>query len=565
MARNRMARGIVSGLVLLVAVSATGAGATAPSIPSSIDAGIAAWLDANDLDLGDALIQQGTDLYAAPVGDMPVIQLVEPGGVGRVDCAGPCDVYQRGTFAMLTTDCVRNDSGDNVVQDCNVTQDNVDGDNILNISMQGSASTDALNVSDGITQTVRQTATCMQTNVNGANILNSTQRATLDASLTVTFPVEVIQQANTSFDCAQYNQAGSNTANILGEHIESMDVTIGSGTVRQNSVNNEPTMTFELIQRSGAGNSHADLDLNQDFDAEASAVNVGGNIRLFQGPGAESGLSSANKAGLVGRLDLDAGTGSSTADVDFARDWVANATAGLGGTRQVVQDNIFDCCLGLDQISQTVDNATLDYVSKLASNMGAAPQRATHYWRWAATQNVTANSTVIFDGDPAITFTESGPVINNNRSCVDDAGSCQSQPGHPMSFRGDVRRTSPQAEANYAAATEAPSGGKVAFRVTSQNLSTGPIADIKVVIPIPAQVTVSNLDSGCKVKGNNVHCQGGIGNVQGVRDWVNVFTLKTPLADGSSFNFTATGSVGNNPGAPPLDASAKVTVNNAIQ
>jgi hypothetical protein len=504
-----------AALVLCAALSIVAGLAVPASAGVDLPDTVLSWLGARGLEPADAIVQSGNKLYAgpscpgegwdcAPV-DGPVVQVVEAGGVGQVDCTDPsvCTVNQQSDGGTLTGNCLQVARGDSTTQSCDITQSNTTGSNTIRASQQAVAR-------GGFTQDARQTVACSQTNGSGTNDLLVSQVIDQQTSANLDVPATHDQEGHAVADCSQLSDSGDQSATISQTDQKVSDLFAPAITQKQNDNNNERNAFVNLAQNSTGGDGFIDIDQLMDLDQSASAVN---GLTQIQGPGSASGLADDPEAGLMIRAeDIDTDTGTITMDVDQSKVWDQSGSTILG-THKQVQDDQIDCCLGLDKIVLSPSTLTIDHLSDLSASRDDALQRAEHRVRAHADVLATWTSTIVFDGDAPIVESKSGNWVVSGKDCTQGTSCSQQNPTTNM-LAGRVRCEVPCGETEYQLETTGPSDGRYGYQVLFQNQGDQPAPDIRITFTVPNGVRVTSAP-GCQTNGGmpgaKVRCLRGTG------------------------------------------------------
>ena len=174
--------GVIAAVAFLI--TSAGAGASAiPKIDLSTKAGVAKYLKSIGVNPKGVVIQRGLRNYAGPscpgarwhcTNARHVFQIAAAGGNNKVDCTNPaysggpgidqdCEVTQNNINGKNEAVC-REDltQSPSAVQNCEITQTNVNGDNKATVDQK-------IKQKDGASQTAIQTSEVDQTNTAGKN------------------------------------------------------------------------------------------------------------------------------------------------------------------------------------------------------------------------------------------------------------------------------------------------------------------------------------------------------------------------------------------------------------
>jgi len=536
-------------LVLCAALSIV-AGFAAPA-PAALDLpdSVLSWLDGRGLEPADAIVQSGSKLYAGSscpgagwdcvALNAPVIQFVEAGGEGQVDCTDPavCTVNQQSDGGALTASCLQVARGETTNQSCDITQSNTTGSNTIYASQQAVAR-------GGFTQNARQSVTCSQTSGSGTNELSLSQVIDQQTSANLNIPVTHDQEGHAVADCSQLSDSGDQSATISQTDQKVSSLIAPAITQMQNNDNNERNAFVNLAQNSTSGNGFIDIDQLMDLDQSASSVN---GLTQLQGPGSASGLAEDPEAGLMVRAeDVDTGTGTIAMDVDQSKVWDQSGSTVLGSHTQV-QDDQIDCCLGLDKIVLSPTTLTIDHLSDLSASRTNALQRAEHRVRAHADVLATWTSTIVFDNDAPIVESKSGNWVVSGKDCTQSTSCSQQNPTTNM-LAGRVRCEVPCGETAYQLETTGPNDGRYGYKLIFQNQSDVPAPDIRIFFTVPAGVKVTSA-AGCQTNGGmpgaQVKCQRGTGLAGETKEIFMTLQGLGTAASGSTITLQATATTGN--------------------
>lgn len=547
--------------VVVVLVSSVVAPAAAQQLSTGqtvTDPAITSWLSARSLDVSEVIVQTGVLNYAGPAcpglgwdcapEGVPVIQA---GLTNQFDCStSPCVVNQTSNGDNNIANCTQSASSASSSLSCDVTQSNTTGSNIINVSQSAS---NTIIVSQSVTQDTTLSVTCSQNNGSGSNTLTSTQSADQSATGNLDLPVTHRQDAHASLTCGQTSTTGAQQASVTQSQDSLSDLIATQITQLQNSAVGGPNLASNVNQRSDSGAQSVTVAQDQHLDERATSAL--GPIAQVQGPASNGQLSADSGGGLSSLVDVDSPSGTSTYSVHQAKDWDQDATT-VGNLSQIQDDRII-CCLGLEAVSETPDNAAIEHRSDIAASSPGALQRVVHDVKCAAKINCAYSSTINFNGANNAPKTQSGHYITSGRTCTDNTCG-DPQAGNPSVLRTEVRCCG---AVDYTKETTAPSGAQVGGLFTYQNFSDAPASNIEITFKVPAGMTLvkaSGCNYGSTKPGTLIRCKKGTGESGGIRA-VDIL-LKVAGGTPSGTTITLTGTVMTDQSSVPVSSSATIHV-----